>query len=191
MQKSILFTCGLVTLLGSAMARVSFGSCPNPVLQANFDMWEFFGVWYEVKRDSFKLVEDGDCVYANFTSNLDGSVNIRNSKLPASGYRYETDESATPKIDSAAHYDVKESDFNPNAEFRIVSTDYENYAVVYACSPLPLMFKNDDVWIYTRKSNNTEEFIESLVAIAKAKIPTYDVNALYNVRQGGNCTYGT
>ena len=34
----------------------------------------------------------------------------------------------------------------------MVSTDYENYAITYTCTPKTVMYERDDINVYTRES---------------------------------------
>ena len=41
-------------------------------------------------------------------------------------------------------------DGGSEANYRVVDTDYENYAIVYDCSPFPVI-KKESLWLLTRK----------------------------------------
>jgi lipocalin len=65
MQKSILFTTGLVALIGTTVARISSGACSTPNLQSGFDITKYTGTWYEIRRDAeFYFEKNGECVTA-------------------------------------------------------------------------------------------------------------------------------
>jgi len=43
--------------------------------------------------------------------------------------------------------------FTPKGDYRVVSTDYENYSIVYSCSKLFGFYKVEFAWILGRVSD--------------------------------------
>ena len=50
-----------LTFLESINAKFSFGKCPQPALEENFDVNQYLGPWHEYVRDKSILFEYGDC----------------------------------------------------------------------------------------------------------------------------------
>ena len=81
--------------------------------------------------------------------------------------------------------------FTPKGDYRVVSTDYENYSIVYSCSKLLGFYKVEFAWILGRVSDLSSVILSEALGILKAKIPTYDISRLYYTKQGvnGDCRY--
>jgi lipocalin len=79
--------------------------------------------------------------------------------------------------------------FSPNADYRVMDTDYENYALVYACNDI-FLGKVDLVWILTRAQNPEQKYIDQALATLKARVPEFNTedNLLWSF-QGANCKY--
>ena len=70
-------TIAILSLLGAANGRLSFGTCPEVNLQSNFDANAYGGKWYEIKRDKIFTFEMGqECVTENFTPDGNGNHNL-------------------------------------------------------------------------------------------------------------------
>ncbi|OMJ65977.1 hypothetical protein SteCoe_37338 [Stentor coeruleus] len=109
-----------------------WGSCPKVVLQSDFDLSKYLGNWFELIRNKDMKYEKGECSKANYSMNLDGTVRVFNSEVRdeqwsnIEGYAY--CDSTNP-----AHCHVKFSKFAPAGDYQVVSTDYENYSLVFSC----------------------------------------------------------
>jgi len=68
----------LVTLVGSATAKISFGFCPEPSLKSGFNIDSYLGTWHEHARDKGILFEYGDCTQARYAKNNDGTIQVHN-----------------------------------------------------------------------------------------------------------------
>jgi lipocalin len=62
MNKFLLTTLAIISLIETTSAKLSFGRCPDPSLEPNFDKTQYSGIWYEYARDKGILFEYGDCV---------------------------------------------------------------------------------------------------------------------------------
>ena len=79
---------------------------------------------------------------------------------------------------NSIHYD------EPN--YFIMDTDYDSYAMVYACVPdAPAK-----LYIMSREQTMDDATFNSLLSQAKDKLPHYNFNKTMKVKQGGDCTYG-
>ena len=53
-----------LTVTGWIAAKLTIGgTCPQPETDPNFDLDQYYGVWYEYARDP-NYFEDGDCARA-------------------------------------------------------------------------------------------------------------------------------
>ena len=50
-------------------------------------------------------------------------------------------------------------DGGSEANYRVVDTDYTNYAIVYDCSPFPVI-KKESLWLLTRKQWPDKSLVE-------------------------------
>lgn len=100
----------------------------------------------------------------------------------------------TLSIDSA-YADAKCNDAHCNIKFfltysgdyRVLSTDYTSYAVVYSCNNY-LFARNEYVWILARSQSLTSSELAAAEAIVTSNTD-YDVSNFYYTVQGGACTY--
>jgi len=82
----------------------------------------------------------------------------------------------------------------PSTDYRIISTDYANYSVIYACSEVPFGFMStENVWVMSRTHQLGEEFIETIADVITEKIPLYDFMTETNMAVQGvlHCPYST
>ena len=127
-------------VVSTATATITMGECPDITRQQNFELDSYTGRWYEQARDSETRYEIGaTCVTATYTNNNDGSIKVMNQSYyegigwtggPTTAYL--TD----PEADEGAIY-VTYTGIEPppgtEPNYNVLSTDYENYTVVYDC----------------------------------------------------------
>lgn len=110
-------------------------SCPRVTVQADFNITRYLGTWYELVRNEDMRYEKGECDRANYSLNSDGTIKVVNSEFrdgewtSVEGYAY--CHSWNP-----AKCHVSFSMFAPDGDYKIISTDYENYALVFSCFDL-------------------------------------------------------
>ena len=184
MHKILLFTAALTAIV---TARTSGGQCSDPQLQPNFDATKYTGVWFNAGRDKMSVFENGNCEQARYSINADGTLRVYNSQ-----YDNATDTLSTADgnaVCDGPHCQVKFFWFSPNADYRVMDTDYENYALVYACNDI-FLGKVDLVWILTRSQNPEQKYIDQALATLKARVGEYTTedNLLWTF-QGPNCKY--
>merc|ERR1712070_1307652 len=62
-------------LLGSADARMGFGTCPTDIKKVTIDQSKFAGTWYEIQRDILFSMELGaECVTSVYRENSKGGM---------------------------------------------------------------------------------------------------------------------
>ena len=170
--------------------------CDRPTLQPNYNIDQFLGTWYELKRNYDLPFEGGDCVTAQYAKRTDGGIDVTNSQYyidqarldSIKGYAY------TSKFTSGLNNVFFNADFG--GDYRVLSTDYTNYAVVYSCTTILgnclSIFKY--VWILSRKplTEGTPEF-DAFMAIVNPilaeKVPRYDTRILRTTIHNSKCKY--
>ena len=115
--------------------RIALGSCPAYDPIDGFDSDRYKGVWYEMQRDTSMTAETGECVTAEYGyTNYPARTSIENTQ-------YYLDEGKEDKIKGYAYG----STFFPGKinvyffgdfglDYRVLATDYDNWAVIYSCS---------------------------------------------------------
>ena len=73
-------------------------------------------------------------------------------------------------------------------DYRVLDTDYENYSVVYSCTPY-LFFKDENVWILTRARTPDASIMTTAQNIVKTKLPKYSFDNFKKTQQGSMCQY--
>ena len=168
--------------------------CPDFTRQENFDLDAYRGRWYEQLRDKSTYYEIGDvCVTANYVDNGDGTTQVQNRS-------YDEEDDVWTGGDAIA-YDVGVDgglwvSFFGNApkpgakpNYNILSTDYENYTIVYDCDNYGKTSRTD-LWILGRKPVMDADVLEKAKGIVAEKIPSYDMSkhSIYT-KQGDSCPY--
>ena len=81
------------------------------------------------------------------------------------------------------------SPYAPLGDYKVVSTDYENYSIVYSCTDV-LVGKFDLFWVLTRDQDLKPEVEAIVTKVFAEKLPTVNVKAnLFRTAQGGKCQY--
>jgi lipocalin len=152
MQKTLILAAALA-VLGMVNARTSNGACSAPALQADFDAIKYQGTWFQAAKDVYSPDENGNCAQTRFIVNSDGTLNLRNSQF----------DNATQTISNATLQNTCVGarcslglSFLPwwaaRGDYRVMDTDYLNYALIYSCKNAFLRnTKRDLAWIVTRE----------------------------------------
>ena len=77
----------------------------------------------------------------------------------------------------------------PAGDYRILDTDYSNYAVIYSCTDLLGVAKTEYVWILSRGIELSDDLLNQAQNAIRERVPSYDMKNMYNTKQGGNCKY--
>jgi len=175
-----------LAFVGLVNAGISTGQCPTPTLEANFDAVKYMGLWHEQARDGGMPWEQFDCQQARYALNADGTVAVHNSQYNPQTDKIE-DAKAVATFDGAQGK-VKFFWYAPAGDYRVLATDYENWALVYSCDNF-MIARSEYIWVLTRDQQPSEAYVLEALNTLKAKVPTYDQTQIRRTLQGGACKY--
>ncbi|XP_063243036.1 apolipoprotein D-like isoform X2 [Bacillus rossius redtenbacheri] len=158
--------CGLIFVLVAALVTVASGQvvlnhgCQNVSVVQKFDMAKYMGFWYDYEKvNSFQA--RGKCLTANYTLRSDGTVSVHNKMVISStGETTEIFGSATldSSVDEAKLKVVFSTHGNREAPYWVLSTDYTNYSVVWACESQASGSKQF-AWVLTRSRSPSKSVL--------------------------------
>jgi apolipoprotein D and lipocalin family protein len=182
-MRTVILLAATLACFSAVQGRLLWGGCSKPTLKSNFDVSQYDGLWYEIRRDAKTSFEKGGtCVTAQYTLNNDNTITVLNSQTKK-GVR----DSITGKAScNGANCGVKFNWYIPKGDYRVVDTDYTNYAIVYSCEDYFNIFKTEYLWVLAR--SNTYDPTSQLSAL-QSTLPKYDQARLYATPQGGSCVY--
>ncbi|GBM56015.1 Apolipoprotein D [Araneus ventricosus] len=162
--------CFLLCAAHFASAQFPYlGKCPTPDVKENFDLEKFSGRWYEIKRTMSVLEIGARCVAVNYTDAGygDGSIEVINEGVSAVlKLRKSVRLIATlPDKNEPAKWSLRLSDLSLKTDYWILDTDYDNYAVIWACNHIWLTFKyarTENLWILSRERTLPEETLDKI-----------------------------
>ena len=166
-----------VALVGAASAAHQARKCQNPAVVQNFNIDAFLGQWFEIVRDKDCWYESGTCNTANYSIKEDGDIRVLNNEY------YEDEQKWGGGIGSAFVVDPSKDEgylkvqfepYIPAGDYKIIGTDYDNYAVIYSCIGLGPLLSQEYVWILARDPVVSEESKQSILN-ALELIPKYDI----------------
>jgi apolipoprotein D and lipocalin family protein len=143
----------LFLLFHSTSGYYAPGACPNPSLQANFNLTNYLGLWFDLAHTTDFFWElGGECDTAQYSpSSTAGQIVVFNSEYKNNAWSSYKG-SATCQSSSPAHCAVKFFPLAPAGDYRVVETDYTSYSLVFSCmangSGHDMWF-----WILARKQN--------------------------------------
>uniref|UniRef100_A0A182JQH2 Apolipoprotein D n=1 Tax=Anopheles christyi TaxID=43041 RepID=A0A182JQH2_9DIPT len=156
------FVLGLVGLTSGQL--VSPGTCPDYPVHLNFDVQRYLGLWYEISRYDQVFQRGGECVTAEYSLNADGSVRVFNSmRVPPSQARQSDTGRAVVAFPDAIPLEAKlnvtfdATALDVSANYWVLGTDYENYAVVWGCFGVATTLRAENAWILSREPELSEQ----------------------------------
>ncbi|KAF0046760.1 hypothetical protein F2P81_000393 [Scophthalmus maximus] len=145
---------------------------------------QYLGTWYDIQRLPHAF-QKGECCTATYSLKSPGVVGVLNRELLADGSINSISGSATAKNPSEpAKLQVSFFENTPPAPYWVLSTDYDNYSLVYSCTDLGVLHV-EFAWILSRKPTLPEETLEELhstlssIGVRVDKLLTTDQDAAF------------
>ncbi|KAH8314389.1 hypothetical protein KR059_005143, partial [Drosophila kikkawai] len=143
-------------------AQVPFpGKCPDVKVMDSFDVEAYMGIWYEYSKYPFAFEIGKKCIYANYSIIDNSTISVVNAAINRfTGLP--TNVTGKAKVIAPAQLAVA---FYPSqqltkANYQVLGTDYESYAVVYSCTSVTPLANFKIVWILTRERQPSAKTIE-------------------------------
>ena len=153
-----------------------------------------------MRRDKEIPFESGECVTAQYKLNADGTVQVDNNQF----YGYYDGSSdmqgglGEAQINNWFGGKLYVYFFAQiGGLYRILDTDYTNYAVIWTCEDFAGIRYDEAAWVLTRTalvdgSSAWNSMYSTADAIYKSHVPDYDhANRMRTTQQGGSCSYFT
>ncbi|XP_047446302.1 apolipoprotein D-like [Mugil cephalus] len=176
------FSLTLLSLLAANAQVIMPGRCPRPAVQSDFDAAKYLGRWYEIQRLPHTF-QKGECSTATYSLKSPGVIGVLNRELLDDGTINALTGSAKSSSEPAKLL-VSFFENSPPAPYWVLSTDYDNYALVYSCTDLGLIHL-EFAWILSREPSLPEETIEELhstlssIGVRVDKLLTTNQDAAY------------
>ncbi len=136
--------------------------------QPNFVLERYLGKWYEMARSKNIRFEKGDHTTAEYARINDERISVVNTEVLSDGTTRSATAYALPVGDNPAHINVyfSKSWFAKlfPGDYRVVATNYDEYAIVYSYSKLLWLFEFKFAWILSRNPQMTPERVAELLA---------------------------
>ncbi|KAH8413146.1 hypothetical protein KR009_008284, partial [Drosophila setifemur] len=146
-----------------AESQVPFpGRCPEVKVMDTFDVEAYLGVWYENTKYPFVFEIGKKCIYAVYGIIDNSTVSVVNAAINQFTGQA-SNISGTAKVIAPGQLAVA---FFPGqqttkANYQVLGTDYESYAVVYSCTGASPFAHFKIVWILTRERVPSAATIEA------------------------------
>jgi apolipoprotein D and lipocalin family protein len=154
----------------------------------NFDLPRYLGLWYEVRKYPFIFTIGGKCITANYGLNSDQSVSVLNKQI-RNGKEESILGSARVKSSGVATLgvtfptgpcerfnalnnieifnDLIYFSVRAEANYNVLFTDYDQFAVVYSCSGFLGLINAKSVWILSRTRIASPQVIEKAYEVLR------------------------
>uniref|UniRef100_UPI003AAB0601 apolipoprotein D-like n=1 Tax=Centroberyx gerrardi TaxID=166262 RepID=UPI003AAB0601 len=167
-----LISLTLLSVLAASAQVILPGKCPRPDVQEDFDAARYLGTWYGIQKLP-DVLQKGECSTATYSLRSPGVVGVLNRELLANGTINAITGSAKAKDPSEpAKLEVSFFESTPPAPYRVLSTDYDGYALIYSCTDYGL-FHVDFAWIMSRQPSmlgQTIDYLHSILASAGVSV---------------------
>ncbi|XP_035527086.1 apolipoprotein D-like [Morone saxatilis] len=174
----------VLSVLAANAQVIMPGKCPKPAVQKDFDAARYLGTWYDIQRLPHAF-QKGECSTATYSLKSPGVVGVLNRELLADGTISSISGSAMAQDPSEpAKLVVSFFENSPPAPYWVLSTDYDNYSLVYSCTDLGVLHV-DFAWILSRQPTLPEATMEELhstlsaIGVRVDKLLTTNQDAAY------------
>ncbi|XP_049959358.1 lazarillo protein [Schistocerca serialis cubense] len=156
-------TAALVVLSVSCSAQETMGCADRSAIN-DFNATLYMGKWYEyAKMGSMPYEEGGVCVTAEYSMSSN-NITVVNSMKDNTTHEVNTT-TGWAEFASQLHTDGKLSVHFPNSpsvgNYWILSTDYDNYSIVWSCVKRPDSAASTEIsWILLRSRNSSNMTLE-------------------------------
>ncbi|KAM9323113.1 apolipoprotein D-like [Pholidichthys leucotaenia] len=153
----------LLSILAANAQVIKPGRCPKAAVQEKFDAARYLGLWYEIQRLPHTF-QKGQCSTASYSLASPGLVGVLNRELLPDGTIDSINGFAKPDPAEPAKLLVYFFEDQTPAPYWVLSTDYDNYALVYSCTDLEV-FHGEFIWILSRQPTLSQETLMELHSI--------------------------
>ncbi|XP_069474689.1 apolipoprotein D [Ambystoma mexicanum] len=140
------------------------GKCPDPDVQEAFDINKYLGIWYEIAKNP-TIFQTGRCTQATYSLKSNGKMDVQHEEILSDGTVRKAESEAYPSQGVGADpAKMRISYFwlAPSAPYWVLSTDYDNYALVYSCLYFPFHVHTEYLWILSRKRQLSPDIMQQL-----------------------------
>ncbi|XP_001660226.2 lazarillo protein [Aedes aegypti] len=172
MRSLLVFLATFTVFLSKTLSINVQGPCRDLPVENQFNITQYMGTWYEIKRYENEFQPNGDCVTAQYTlntTNMEVTVENTMKKLPDQKPSVARGRAvlANPTSAEAKLLVRFEStpETVPSSIYWVLKTDYQKYAVVWSCHAAGEN-STESAWILSRSpvmEQASELVVENLI----------------------------
>ncbi|XP_070504548.1 apolipoprotein D-like [Chironomus tepperi] len=145
--------------------------CPVRPVQQNFDIKKIVGRWYTVMKYDDAYGSSLTCGYGTYYPIDDSSVKVIDCELSQGKYSCLTgiislEDSSTVPLSGRTSYAYFDNPKQKVDSFKYLSTDYDNYAIVYECKEKQDGKSIHYLWVSSRApimSDSTKKTVDEII----------------------------
>ncbi|XP_061721996.1 uncharacterized protein LOC133528577 [Cydia pomonella] len=143
------------------------GQCNESIpVVTDFNVDRYMGLWYDIESYPQEF-QDGTCATATYT--LNGVVEVYNTQVVNETLDYISGSAVPDNDDGLAKllvtFPIAGTDFSITSPYWVLDTDYDNYAVVYACVNLSDDSRRVASWKLSRQKTISEASETAISAV--------------------------